>query len=231
MSQTDAFVFPRLFPFCASNTTGAHNYVDNLDLEDVMAFFWNLENFDLTLTGTVTALGHTRDMSGTLTLNPAGFSGSLWDEIRCPGYGDAWYGSAFDWVEFASAPDVRTPRERICASADAEYALQIELRNSTDGGVQDAWIDFWIGTDPNNSGKYRLNYSFYAYAVPEGGEYGGEMAFASERDYITDGGLTLITDGGTFTIGGITFTYYSGYTGDSYTGGTMSASSSNYSYP
>ena len=228
MPTATAFRYPLgSFPFAASDISGSmpSTYVDNLSLATVMGFFWNLATFDLTLSGTATGNpSDTVDISGTYTLDPAGFTGSAFD-LQSNG-SCAWLGAdTGSPAAFAYAPAVREPGERIIPIGVYPYRL-LSLALSHSSGNAGS-IALWLGIDPSNAGKYRIYYSFQFEA------YFGESPaffFTSDSSYLGSIGATTITNGGTFDFGGLTFTYYSGYYGDSYPGGTMSASCPSFSY-
>lgn len=230
MPTATSFVSLGWFPHVPSTTSPGGVIIDNISLADMMAIFWNTASFDLAFTGTAstTSPASTVTMTGTYSLDPAGFTGSLWDEQSngpCVWLGD---GTAQD--VFANAPSAVVPRERLNApGADVtQYRHLLELNvESTTVTPAAASVNFYFTADPTNSGKYRFHYAFN-FEASNGGS--PSMRFTSSSTALGTDGYTTITSGGTFTLFGLTLTYYSGYIGDSYTGGTMSGSSSVFTY-
>ena len=230
MSTAVAFVFPGSFPFCVTNISGVVNgaasYLDNLTLAQAMGFAWNIETFTLDTTGTATVGSDTATGTMTFTLSPIA-SGLM--SYAALNDGSMWFGAALTRRIFSSWPAVRVPVARICQPSMTVNGTLVDL-NSDDNNAgtyrAENEIGFWVGTDPNNAGKYRLYYRILVKAR--------DPATATveilwdNRSSVS--GLTSITNG-TITIGGLTFAYYSyKTTGASHTGGTMSASSTSFTY-
>jgi len=228
MTTAAGFATLSQFPFCVEALSGVSNltYIDNLTIADIMAFGWNFETFTITTNGTATLLGRVADGSLYITLSPIS-SDVLTDAGTGASWGgDMWFGATIDpVVPFASFPNIRQPVERVCFSATKNVLLELF---ATDGTINRQWrIAFYVGTDPVNSGKYRLYYWFSLEAIdPPTGTVvvrwsnnnvaGGDAAFSS----------------GTITLAGLTFNWYSFYTAAATTGGTgaMTASSTSFTY-
>ena len=106
--------------------------------------------------------------------------------------------------------------------------LVFSFRSTPDGfGISNAtgFLGFQIGTDPSNPGKYRIYYEINLTYISNTSP-NATLRFSEQPAF---GGYTAITSG-TITIGGITFTWYSHYIGTSHSGGSMSATSSSFTY-
>lgn len=229
MSTATAFKFFNPFPLCPQDISGtvpaSSLHVDNLSLADAMAFYWNLESLTLTLVGTTTLVAPPGffDCAGRFTLSPIASSvcDSASNSADC-----AWYGPSFSTVPFASFPDITQPMERVCDPATDGRLLAIQVIDSV-ANEAIFIIQFWLGTDPVNSGKYRIYYRFVI--ERQKGARGGIDWRTDPTPPFTYSALTS----GVVTIGGLSMTYYSSYRssgGQIATGGTMSASSSSFTY-
>lgn len=199
------FKYIRPFPFCPSDISGdVHSFVgnlDNLSLADVMGFAWNLETFTLTSAGSATDGTYTADGSMNLTLAPIASSrfdiANLYD-------GSMWYGATFGDTALGSWPSIRQPIERVCEESQTiNGCLFHSFGEAIPGPDATFEIGFWVGTDPVNSGKYRLYYYFAmtGYAGPSASV---AIRFTNLSSYA---GYT-VTNSGTFTIGLFTFPWY-----------------------
>jgi hypothetical protein len=212
------------FPFCPSDVSGsltAFSHIDNLTLTQVMQFAWNLENFTITRTGTGTRGAATANPGGTFTFN------AITDTKGTKGAGAGMMLAYLPPPEtaWASWPATRAPRARVCYQSTG-FNGQILFMDMVDAsGDFYGEIQFYVGTDPVNSGKYRIYYSFEFSETKTVGADNVTMRF-------TDPGFTADTTiaTGTFTIGAHSFSYRSSYDGTSSTGGTMSATTSDYTY-
>lgn len=245
MSVTTPFATLSPFPFCPADISASlplhlgvpvlHN--DNLSLEDVMTFAWNLETFTTTTTGSLTA---PKSNNGDIvfTLSPVASSrmskGQLFDS-------GMWYGDYMAALTvFASWPSMRSPRNRVCYSdgtflpgspvTGCLFSAYFEgpvvgVAPNTFKAISEYY--FWVGTDPSNVGRYRLYYYFNIESL----DTFDSSANIVWRTRSTVGGMTVITSG-TITIGGQSLNYWSFKpTGGSSTGGTMSATSGSFTYP
>ncbi len=229
MSTAGAFLFFQSFPWCPQDISGTVPavvpHVDNLSLADAMAFVWNFETFTITLTGTTSLGGTSFNAAATYTLSP--IASSVCDEAN-NGFDCDWYGAAFAALPFGSFPNIRSPRARVCqpATDGRLFAIQMDVAST---GLQGFIAQFWLGTDPSNSGKYRIYYRFFIDRV--------QTAIPLlEMQWNTDSSVPISfasLASGTITIGGLSMNYYSFYRtggGRTATGGTMAASSSSFTY-
>ena len=226
VSTATAFKYHRPFPFCVTDISGSEpagvSYVGNLTLTQVMAFGWNLKTLTISTSGSASRTTFTSDANSSFTLNPV--AGTLFTE----GYaGGMMVEPMAGHTAFASWPAPRTPRERVCYNvADGSGMLYISLRiPPTTFDEATGFITFILGTDPSNAGKYRIYYNFDFRFVSDPLAY-AQMMF---NNISLPSFYTAITSG-TITISGISFNWFSAYYGTSYTGGTMSATSSDFTY-
>lgn len=229
MSTAAAFKFPWSFPFCVGEISGdvriGAAHLDDLTLSQVMAFAWNLEACTLTTTGSSTLAGNTADGDISLTLNPP-FSSEMENGVLNDG--SMWFGNAFSVLPWASWPSIRQPVERICNPVQTVAGTLLDLYAYNTGTLHtEASIAFWVGTDPVNSGKYRLYY--YISITSDDLVLGTTQIKWSHEASIS--GMTAFNSG-TITIGGLTFNWYSFYTSGSTPSGTgaMTASSTLFTY-
>lgn len=205
MSTATAFKYPGLFPFCAKNIAAnlgsAWDHIGNLTLAQVMAFYWNLEDFTLTTSGTA-ANGPTTDCTGTIRLNPITSCSPF-----AQGYSEGpWYGSNPSAIAFTSFPAFRQPNQRVCEVPTSPLfpGLVGNIAGELSSGPNEATFDiaFYIGTDPSNAGKYRLYY--FLRIVYEGFdvEPGPTIEFTNPA---RNTGAVLAS--GTFSLGSLTFNW------------------------
>lgn len=222
MSTATAFVHPRLFPFCVTDISGSHtgdSYIDNLTADQVVPFAWNLETFTVTLSGSATKGAATVDTAGTICSNPP--SATNYDQ----GLGNGMWVPYTTKKVWANWPAAKAPNKRVCNSVDGQICFFLgELSTNPTTNFFD--LTFYVGTDPVNSGKYRIYY--YNRIVQT-------VTSGTDTVQIAYGDPTLIGttwNSGTYTLGGLTFSWKSRYTtGATPSGtGTMSVSSSNYTY-
>jgi hypothetical protein len=223
MSTAAAFIHHRYFPFCVTDLSGGgYAYIDNLTLAQVMAFAWNMETFTLTTAGSATKGSASVDLSGTITSNSP--TASLFDQ----GKGDGmWVPTVSSMTVWASWPSAKVPRARVCSSGDG---LVCDFRGELSTRTTDFFrVRFFVGTDPSNSGKYRI---YYSIDVFRDDSTGGDLVAIHFVDPNTSVGSMTAWQSGTITIGGLTFSWASYYTtGATPAGaGTLAASSSDYTY-
>jgi hypothetical protein len=235
MSTAAAFNHHQTFPWgcvedieAAMDSIGASR-VDNVSLADAMAFAWNLETFSFQTAGTATAGATTVSGNCNFTMSPIssdvfteGFieEGSMWSNVAI----------APTKTPFASWVDLKPPNERVCMPSPTLIGAsgclilfaawdQLPADNAT------IEMGFWVGTDPGNPGKYRIYYFF-------------GISFQDVSDSIDlrwqnvpVGGSYSPVASGTFAIAGFSFDYYCDQLGaTSTTGGTMTASSTLFTY-
>lgn len=227
MSNTPSFVAVDFFPFCPGNINaivGNIAFIPNISLATAMSLAWNLENFTIARTGTATRGAATADGTGTFTLNPVsdtitnttGGGAGMW--FPTTGFNTAW----------ASWPAIKQPYQRVCYQPTdpgqlATFSYETPIIS---GNGMFAGIAFYIGNDPVNTGMYQFHYQFYFNSSASSGGNTAAIYFADAHTGV-DG--TQITTGN-IAISGLNLAWVSGYDGTSYTGGTMSATSSNYTY-
>lgn len=225
MSNATPFVSVRQFPFCVSDISSGHSsdsYVDNLTLSQVMDFAWNVESVTFTMTGSATKGSLSVDTGGTISTNPPGAT----NYDRGSG-GGMWIPSASSNTAWASWGSAKEPRERVCESVDGRV-LGFSGNNSANPTTSFFGIDFYVGTDPVNSGKFRVYY-YFAIVLSD---VDPPDSLQVSYNHPASGGLAEAWNSGTITIGGIGFDWESSYdTGATTSGsGTLSVSSSNYTY-
>lgn len=231
MSVTTAFLHLGAFPFCAADiesiVNGNASYLDNLDLADVMAFAWNIETFELTTSGSADIGGNVADGDMTFEMNPMGSNVTTQAELNdeC-----MWFPTVSGMTPYGSWPAIREPYERVCTGTQSVQGALLDL-NADDGGspvISQAEIGFWCGTDPINSGKYRLYYRLLMSAVDP--TLGTTEIQWDNRSSVS--GKTAFSNG-TITLGALTFDWYSYYTTGATPSGTgdMTATSGSFTYP
>lgn len=246
MSTATRFKFHQPFPVCIKTTAEcdaisvAHDWVRNLTLTQVMAFFWNLETFTLTTAASVSATGYSGTANGTFTLSPLAVSGDWTEDFF--GANNTPPVSVNGWIEVDGTTaelafgDVSTqPRERVChqplfKGAVALYLLGQDTRGSD---YSYCYFDLIVARDSVNAGKYAIGHYMLA-DFPIFDVSGTPTPSGYHLGFSTR--LTAGFGSGTFTLGGITFPYHFGTTlpsgtpGYTATGGTVTATSSNYTY-
>lgn len=226
MSVTDRFISIGSFPFCLSSATPGDGVVGNLTLAEVMEFFWNLETFTLTVAGTVQSADTvlTYDMGQTLTAFPPGATATeaVMDEGRF--YVGSLFPTAASFVAFASLPqDSNDPRTRVC-SADALYGFEYRRAGA---GSHVLRILFRPHTDDTNVGKYAIAYEIDSLFTKNSG---GRSATGVFQEPGGGSGGTLYNTG-TITIAGIAFPWEFYADNPPVVNGTLSASSTSFTYP
>lgn len=230
MSTATRFKYHRPFPDClvsrdSTDTVGnAPGYaIGNLSLASVMAFFWNLETFTFTFVGTDSRFGDTYDFGQTATVFPPSASQATKGKF----YAGSLFPAAATSVAFASLPqDPVVPKSRVCsASAGGGF----NFSNTT--APYDISIDFVFSVFEDSAfpGKYGIYYELEVLLSCTG--TGGARQVYFQNPNGGSGGTLL--NSGTFTLGGISFpyeSYHGSASGETATGGTMSATSSDYTY-
>lgn len=230
MSVATAFRFAEAFPFCVTDISGSvpgsYEYLDDLTLAQVMEFAWNLENFELTTEGDLDyGGGITVDGNSVTEINPM-----TSDRLAVGSQGGSmFFGEPLTAVALSSWPPIRQPNERVCEPSGVSIngaLLDFAATSSPDPGTAQCEFGFLVGTDPVNAGKYRLYYflSFH---------FSDELTESTDLNFETRPlvGLTA-WNSGTITIAGLTFDWYSAYSGSpSVTGtGTLTATSQSFTY-
>lgn len=223
MSTATAFKYIRAFPFCVGDESArGFPYIDNLTLAQVMQFGWNLETFTITTSGGATKGAATVSASGTITSNPVG--STLFD--RGGGSG-MWLPSTANNTAWGSWAGPKEPRDRVCHTATDDLIGFFQGNHSSAPSTNFFSVGFYVGTDLVNAGKYRIYYELNITVTATSGLDSVQVYFLDNN-----GGGGTAWHSGTFTIGALSFPWYSYYTtGATPSGaGTLSASSGDYSY-
>lgn len=215
MSTAAAFLHLQPFPFCPENIAtpgnGFASNISNLALADVAWFVWNLENIEFSTDGTLTSNADPNVVaygSIEIGLNPL-TSNVLTQAGRLDGEVAVWVNQAANVSNFADWPSFKQPRERVCLGTQNVVGALYHayLVNASVSYQQDAQIGFWVGTDPVNSGKYRVYYRFEIHVTDEATE-SLDLKWTNES---TQPGLVAWTSG-TWNIGSLNFDWYSYHT-------------------
>ncbi len=200
MSTATPFRFKQPFPFCIGSaaSTGSDS-VSNLTLAQVMPFFWNLETVTFTTTGTATTgFGVTTNCASTASLNPVTSS----TPFTIGGSEGCWYGNVSYPTALGSFPVFKTPIERVCAAITSSGFGEIanfQMDYSAVPNFAQFYMNFNIGNDPVNTGKYVLLY-FFQFRFDHSAGAAIEMANPN-------GASGTVLASGTLSIGGITLNY------------------------
>lgn len=230
MSSSSRFVSVGHFPWCLSSVAAGDGVVSNLTLAQVMEFWWNLETFTLTFTGTLTDRSGmlTYDFGQTLTAFPPSSTANETALTEGKFYQASLFPAASSFVALASLPQSPVaPRDRVC-SADALFGLYFREPISANKWVE---LFFRVFTDATNSGKYAIQYEIDVnFAKNDGGRHVG-CVFLQPGVW---GAGTPPDNTGSMTIGGISFPweFYVAHSDgpDTFTGGTLSATSTSFTY-
>lgn len=252
MSTATRFQHHRPFPFCPSvPVMGIYKYdtVYDLSLEAVMRFYWNLKSVTFTFAATATMiydrphedpLYYYTHATGTIGIGPPQATGDFLNLV-------VWLasGAAIPYYEseshtFSDVPfSTTSPRERICGGSTV-LSLRADYDWPTTAAPEFPTLfrsDFVVRSDPDRPGRFAIEYRLDALA----GNYylggtPGRLGWSNPAN-ISTSHPPYIVNTGSFTIGGVSFPYVCfGNAGSypisfTYTGGTMSATSSDYTYP
>lgn len=238
MSTAQNFAFPQAFPWgCVQNIANAMDifsaaYVENVALANAMTFAWNMETFTITTSGSATRAGDVANGDCTFTLSPIASNrfteGYLEDQSL---WVDGPVGFA-NVAAFASWPQSLQPNARVCVRTSTFLGIDgtlLLLAASAPASptAELGDLGFWIGTDPNNAGKYRVYYSFSLYFA-----HSSDFPYMRWQHQNPAGGSDTLIASGTISIAGLSFNYFAFVDpdSDSSTGGTMSASSTLFTY-
>ncbi len=225
MSAAAKFRFKQPFPVCVPDLSGlGYSYLDNLTLAQVMPFAWNLEYFTFTMNGSATKGAASVTCNGSITTNPP--NADRFDQGRGSGM---WIPTVVTDTAWASWPGPIVPRERVCHGGTtlAQCFFLGDLSTDPSGTVFD--IQFHIGTDPGNAGKYRIYYSFniayHNFTAPDG----VQILFV---DPATGGGGDTLWQTGSAAVGAFSFPWESYYTSGATPSGTgqIVSGSGDYTY-
>ncbi len=256
MSVAASFAALDVFPLCLKTSAaidaafpGSFRWARNLTLAQVMSFYWNLETFALTTSASASGTfpgggggtAYSITANGTLTFSPLGATGD-WTEDTF--FGNFSVTGVTGWVRAdsdGSIPLGRTstkPRDRVCSvdysitvGPQAAYFIGEDSRGGTYASCD---FQFIIATDSVNSGKYAVGYSFHAKFVST--PITPTFFYISYRHAGSGSPPSSVFNTGSFTIGGVSFDYWCETdlpptsTGFTTSGGTMVATSSDYTY-
>ena len=226
MSTATAFKYYRAFPFCPSPQFPQPGTVSNLSLSDVMAFYWNLETFELTFAGTITRGVNVFGIGQSITAFPP--AGTFMDQGLFLGGG--MFPDSPTAVPFASLPQSpRTPVERVCVNSSFadSFAGRLNYSDSAAPGLNSARFGFGVSSDTANPGMYCVDYDILVgltYTIAPGSYIQCAFVHAGVDPSPPDAS-------GSYVIGGITFPWdFYGNAGDSFAGIDLSATSSSFTY-
>lgn len=219
MSTATRFVSVGYFPYSLPSEVAQPGTVSNLTLAQVMDFFWNLETFSLTFTGTVTNGSGTYNFGQTATAFPP--AGTVMDQGKF--YQGGPFPAASSVVSFASLPQAALqPWQRVCQTGTF---FGFRYNKSSAPGTNFIDLSFEVATDLSNAGKYAIAYQLSALLNGSGGLSG---VFFQQPGGGSGGTLG---NSGNMTIGGISFPWEFYYDPpDTFTGGTLSATSTSFTY-
>ena len=230
MSTATKFVSLGNFPFCPLTSSISNP----ITLSQAMEFYWNLETFSLSFSGTLTNSYGTFDFSQSTTAFPP--SASFMNQGRF--YVGGPFPSNPTVVSLSSLPsNPKQPRERVCYPQEDPNGYTpiytyypFGFRYSKSGSVGDNFVDvsFWIFNDTVDPTKWFV--AFHLQTIFTSSVLLNYMqAFFTNFD---DPTITSPWQTGTITIGGLSFAWKSAYGPSitSATGGTMSATSTNFTY-
>ena len=210
-------------------------YVGDLTLAQVMALFWNLEH--LTFTASCWARFtdannniETIDLNGSISLAPASSSGGFSNFTNFFG-NDSGLHRVF--TPTAGSSSARKPRDRVCVgNILTDYAAIAVDVLANAGQVASLTLQLGVLKDPINTGKYRVHHYFSLYVRSNQANPPASLGSVGWGGFA----WSPYNSSGTMTIAGITFpwrfhatTIMPGVT-ISTTGGTISATSSNFTY-
>lgn len=190
-----------------------------------MAFAWNLETIEFVTEGEISDYGTptpiTVDSGCTLEIEP--WSSSVMTSVAL---GESmWFGDALTATAIGSLPAIRTPVQRVCGSSSSPVGCLLNMTATGTGKTAD--VQFWIGTDPLNSGKFRIYYYFaFNFIDTVISTYEIRYSHASISGFA---GWTS----GNIAIAGISFNWYSAYSSSAAPlsgSGTLSATSGSFTY-
>lgn len=240
MSTATSFKSIGSFPLCpAGDSSTFYYYVRNLTLQQVMSFYWNTETFTITTSASAsgtypptTGTYYSGTANGTLTLSPLGVTGDFTQDTFAGATGTAGWLKSTSGASYSLGQNSTQPKGRVCVPHPftAPYALYLYGNDSTKLNRTFFTFDFSIAKDSVNAGKFCIGYS---YNVGFGFSGVGLTQYNIFYQPTSSGNHF---NSGTFQINGVTFPYYcstdlppssSGFTTS---GGTMTVTSSNYTY-
>lgn len=232
MSTAQKFGFKQPFPLCLEVVDSGSDYVGGLTLAQIMALFWNLETFTLSTDATahmVSSLGPIWDVSavGDIVFSPISTTGD-WtpiDTFLNIGVFKDFYAGTVGYSQTSKAPI-----NRVCNSTIGWFTFG--TGGSSSGNTPFVDLILTQKIDPLDATKYAVEYDMFV----------ANASTFHDGDSVTvgftpSGGFGNVINTGVFTISGIDFPYVCSCdrsTGGSLTvtttGGTLSATSSDYTY-
>ena len=224
------------FPSCIGDTDQspaeyADFLVQGLTLEQVSNFFWSLESVKFTTDATIDVLygstppvHYTASLSGDIVMSPIGGTGDF-----------AAFDSYFNITNSGFYPDgfsmpvgtlSNVPQARVCNQPLGVPGWFWDFNNEGAGPITlDFQGYFWIRNDPSDATKYAIEW-YMDYFATSSPVYVFSLIYSNVQP--TGTGIILLNTG-TFTIAGISFTYWCyifGPSPTSYTstGGNLSTS-------
>lgn len=231
------------FPSCVPEHSPGIAYVGGLSLSDVMAFFWNIETFTLTTSVSVSlkatagatppaGTGYSIAASGNVVASPAGVTGS-WSPatnyVRT-------LGAMFTGVSSAIGATSCQPKNRVCSSTLSPSYLIFATSASGSGSPPPRFeVSFNIVQDPTTAGLYAVEYEV---SGTNSTSHDGATLQVVFGAYSPAGGPGVLINSGSFTVAGISFPYWcyfvysypSNYNNLVTSGGTITASSTLFTY-
>lgn len=204
-----------------------------------MSFYWNTETFTITTSASVsgtyppiTGTYYSGTANGTLTLSPLGVTGDFTEDSFSGANGTLGWLKPTSSIYFSLGQNSTQPRDRVCIASGFSYptALYLNGNDSTKFNRTGFSFYFIITKDSVNTGKFAIGYNYdviFGFSAP--GLLLYNIAYgknSSSNDF----------NNGTFQINGITFPYYcstdlpTSSSGFTTSGGTMTVTSSNYTY-
>lgn len=239
MSNTPKFIFVQnsgYLPCCLGDISGSvassFDYIGNLSIADVMAFYWNMETFSIVTSGSGTNANGTTSAAGTFCLNPITSCTPWTTGVSFGGLYDVPSATAL-----SSWPAISIPNERVCCTSSGSQSLWSFLLQNPATTPQGTFnCNITVSSDPSNAGKYRIYYQFI-FNYYTSSTLAPSLFFYNPNSPAYPVGTpntSVIASGLNFTIGGLTFTVnvqeYDPFKLYAHSGIGISGSSSNYTY-
>ena len=229
MSTAAAFATLRPFPFCPANLSGTltnYDVVGGLTLTQLMAFYWNLEDIEITTAGSSTGPEphtHTARNAGTFKHNPPTITGDYTNLSEWSFGPTAMTAENVSGYTFADLPSsTHQPKDRVCFGsiilntfASAPYGDLYKTQYFS--------LIFFAGLDPSDATKFAI---YYRFKIIAGSYYDSLVSFSNP---LYSGSSSGSYTSGTFTINGHTFNWRCSYN-DNLTGASMSVTGPSFTY-
>jgi len=205
------------FPYCMgpSSRGTPYSYINGLTLSQAMQFYWNLETFTITTTGSASSQPappgtiYTGTMNGSINVSPLAITGDLSGmDVYAQNEGMAF---PYSGSSISLGIQTKQPNQRVCYPSFTApfYPLWMEFFLSTYSSSfeTDMQLTFAVEEDSTNSALYSIRYYFFIkYPTRNGAGFGDSVTFSSNS---FSAPATLAS--GTFSISGITFPWYCGW--------------------